>query len=98
MHNFVADNGYQYAGQRKDTNGDCEIGTPNCEERHDVATFSSTGCAATTAWTVTLNYKDVGTTVDAFSLRDLDPNSVSWAKDPHLAMLHTLPLPTAVGW
>jgi len=81
MHNFAADNGRQYAGQRNTDNGRCELGTPNCEERHDVTTFDSQGCSATIMWTITLNYKDAGTYTYRFSLKDLDPKSVAWVKD-----------------
>src|SRR5712664_597937 len=81
MHNFVAENGRQYTGQKNPDNGPCELGTPNCEQRHDVSTFDSKGCSATVTWSVTLNYKDVGTHTYRFSLKDLDPKSVTWAKD-----------------
>jgi hypothetical protein len=81
MHNFAADNGRQYAGQRNTDNGRCELSTPDCEQRKDVTTFDSQGCSATITWSVTLNYKDVGTHTYRFSLKDLDPKSVAWVKD-----------------
>ncbi len=81
MHNFVADNGSQFTGQRNTDKGLCKLGTPNCEPRHDVTTFDSHGCLATITWSVTLNYKDVGTHTYHFSLKDLDPNSVALVKD-----------------
>jgi len=30
MHNFAADNGSQYTGQKNTDNGPCELSTPNC--------------------------------------------------------------------
>ena len=81
MHNFVADNGSQFVGQRNPDNGSCELGTPNCEQRHDVSTFDSQGCSATVKWLVTLNYKDIGAHTYQFSLKDLDPKSVAVVKD-----------------
>ncbi len=81
MHNFAADNGRQYVGQRNTDNGRCELGTPDCERRNDVTTFDSQGCSATVKWSVTLSYKDVGTHTYRFSLKDLDPKSVVWVKD-----------------
>ncbi len=81
MHNFVADNGRQYSGQKDPENGPCELSTPNCEQRRDVSTFESQGCAATITWSVTLNFKVVGTHTYRFSLKDLDPKSVAWVKD-----------------
>jgi hypothetical protein len=81
MHNFVADNGGQYTGQKNPDNGPCELGTSNCEQRHDVTTFDSQGCSATVTWSVTLNYKDIGTHTYRFSLKELDPKSVAWVKD-----------------
>jgi hypothetical protein len=81
MHNFAADNGRQYTGQKNPDNGSCEVGIPNCEQRKDVTTFDSKGCSATITWSVTLNYKDIGTHTYRVSLKDLDPNSVAWVKD-----------------
>ncbi|PYT78294.1 MAG: hypothetical protein DMG40_20735 [Acidobacteria bacterium] len=81
MHNFAADNGSQFTGQRNTDKGACKLGTPNCEPRHDVTTFDSHGCLATITWSVDLNYKDVGTHTYHFSLKDLDPNSVARVKD-----------------
>ena len=81
MHNFVADNGSQFTGQRNTDKGLCKLGNPNCEPRHDVTTFDSHGCLATITWSVTLNYKDVGTHTYHFSLKDLDPNSVASVKE-----------------
>lgn len=81
MHNFAADNGYQYTGQKTWDAGPCDVGTPNCEQRHDVTTFDSQGCSATVTWSVTLNYKDYGTHTYRFSLKDLDPKSVAYGKD-----------------
>lgn len=81
MHNFVADNGSQFTGQRNTDKGACKVGTPNCEPRHDVTTFDSQGCLATIKWSVALNYRDVGTHTYHFSLKDLDPNSVASVKD-----------------
>jgi len=75
MHNFAADNGKQYSGQKNTDNGPCKLGTPDCEERHDVTTFDSQCCSATITWSVTLNYKDVGTHAYRFSLKDLDPRA-----------------------
>jgi hypothetical protein len=77
MHNFAADNGSQYTGQKNTDNGPCELSTPNCEQRHDVSTFDSQGCSATITWSVTLNLKDLGTHTYRFSLKDLDPKSVA---------------------
>lgn len=81
MHNFAADNGRQYAGQRNTDNGSCELGTPDCEQRKDVTTFDSQGCSATVKWSVALNYKDVGTQTYRFAPKDLDPKSAVWVKD-----------------
>jgi hypothetical protein len=81
MHNFAVDNGRQYVGQRNTDNGSCELGTPDCGQRNDVTTFDGQGCSATVKWSVTLNYKDVGTHTYRFSLKDLDPKSVVWVKD-----------------
>ena len=81
MHNFVADKGSQLTGQRNTDKGFCKLGTPNCEPRHDVTTFDSHGCLATITWSVSLNYKDVGTHTYHFSLKDLDPKSVASVKD-----------------
>ena len=81
MHNFVADNGGQFTGQRNTDKGACKLGTPNCEPRHDVTTFDSHSCLATIRWSVALNYKDAGTHTYHFSLKDLDPNSVASVKD-----------------
>jgi hypothetical protein len=81
MHNFAADNGKQYVGQKNTDNGPCELGTPNCEQRLDVTTFDSKGCSATVTWSVTLNYENIGTHTYRFSLKDLDPKSVTWTKD-----------------
>ena len=81
MQNFAADNGSQFTGERNTDNGACKLGTPNCELRHDVTTFDSHGCRATIEWSVAVNYKDVGTHIYHFSLKDLDPNSVAAVKD-----------------
>ena len=82
MHNFVADNGNQFTGERNtDDKGACRLGTPNCVPRHDVTTFDSHGCLATITWSVALNYKDAGTHTYHFSLKDLDPKSVASVKD-----------------
>lgn len=81
MHNFVADNGSQFTGERNTDNGACKLGTSNCEPRRDVTTFDSHGCLATITWSVAVNYKDVGTHTYHFSLKDLDPNSVASVKD-----------------
>jgi hypothetical protein len=80
MHNFVADNGSQYAGQSSD-NQNCQVGTSNCQQRHDVSTFDSQGCSATVRWSITLSGEDLGTYTYKVSLKNLDPNSVAWAKD-----------------
>jgi hypothetical protein len=81
MHNFAADNGSQFTGERNTDKGACKLGTANCEPRHDVTTFDSHGCLATITWSVALNYKDVGMHTYHFSLKDLDPNSVASVKD-----------------
>lgn len=81
MHNFVADKGSQFTGERDTDRGACKLGTPNCEPRHDITTFDSHGCLATITWSVALNYKDVGTHTYHFSLKDLDPHSVASVKD-----------------
>ena len=82
MHNFVADKGSQFTGQRNtEDKGLCKLGTPNCEPRHDVVTFDSHGCLATITWSVSLNYKEVGTHTYRFSLKDLDLKSVASVKD-----------------
>jgi hypothetical protein len=81
MHNFVADNGSQFTGQRNTDKGACKLGTRDCEPRHDVTTLDSHGCLATIRWSVALNYKDVGTHTYHFSLKDLDANSVASVRD-----------------
>ena len=81
MHNFVADNGRQFTGERNTDKGACKLGTPNCEPRQDVTTFDGQGCLATIKWSVALNYKDAGTHTYHFSLKDLEPNSVASGKD-----------------
>ena len=81
MHNFVADNGTQFTGERNTDHGACKLGTPNCELRHDVTSFDSHGCVATITWSVAVNHQDLGTHTYHFSLKDLDPHSVASVKD-----------------
>jgi len=81
MHDFVADNGYQFTGQKTTDNGPCTVGAPDCQQRHDVTTFDSQGCSAIVTWSITLNLKDSGKYTYRVSLKDLDPKSVAVGKD-----------------
>ena len=81
MHNFADDNASQTVGQSSTGNQRCELGTPNCQNRHDETTFDSQGCDATVRWSISLDYKDLGTYTHRVSLKNLDPNSVSVIKD-----------------
>jgi hypothetical protein len=81
MHNFVADKGRQYVGQSSVDNQRCELNTAHCEPRQDMATFDAQGCSATVSWSVSVSFKDLGIHAYHFSLKDLDPKSVSWVKD-----------------
>jgi hypothetical protein len=81
MHNFVADNSSQYTGQDSVDNHTCKLGSPNCQQRHDVSTFDSQGCSTTITWSATLNSKNNGTYTYRMSLKDLDPKSASWVKE-----------------
>ena len=80
MHDFVAENSSQYTGQSSIDNHTCKLGEPKCQQRHDVSTFETQGCSTTITWSVTLNDKDLETHVYIVSLKELDPNSVSWVK------------------
>jgi hypothetical protein len=80
MHNFAADNASQFTGQNLVDNQPCNPG-PNCQQRHDVSTFDSKGCAATITWSIDLGLRDNGTYTYRVSLKDIDPNSVAWTKD-----------------
>lgn len=81
MHNFVAENSSQYTGHSSIDNHTCKLGEPKCQQRHDVSTFETQGCSATITWLVTLNDKDLETHTYLVSLKELDPNSVSWVKN-----------------
>lgn len=80
MHDFVAENSSQYTGQSSIDNHTCKLGEPKCQQRHAVSTFDTQGCSATITWSATLNDKRLETHVYLVSLKDLDPNSVSWVK------------------
>ena len=80
MHDFVTENSSQYTGQSSIDNHTCKLGEPKCQQRHDVSTFEAQGCSATITWSVTLNDRHFETHAYLVSLKELDPNTVSWVK------------------
>jgi hypothetical protein len=89
MHNFSADHATQLTGHGGGGDGICKIGTPNCVERFDSTTFGSQGCSATLTWLITLDGHEWNKDIYQFSLKDLDPESVTFGKSwPFLLAVH----------